>query len=412
MSEAPAERERRGFAARVSLLFAAIFVVGGTNLPYLPLWLDWKGLTAGEIATVTAVPLILRVLVTPVVAAAADRAGDYRRFLILLSWCGLAALLALSQSAGFWPILLCTLAFALAWTTVTPLTETVAVAGVRAAGLDYGRMRLWGSLSFIAATLCGGWVVDRLGPASAIWLIAVGGALTVAAAHALSRPIGLGRLKAATSPPRPDLAGACALLRSPLFLVFLLTVGAVQAAHATFYTFGTLHWAAQGLSAGASGTLWGIAVIAEVALFAFSAAAVRRIGAVELILLGAAAAVLRWLAMGFDPPLAWLVPLQLLHALTYGASHIGAIHLMARVVPEGQSGTAQALYATVIGGIAMGAATLASGPLYAVWGGRSYWAMAALAAVALAAALLLLRMDRRTLPDDADHRPSARDPRP
>ena len=63
----------------------------------------------------------------------------------------------------------------------------------------------------------------------------------------LPRPIGLGRLKAATTPPRIKLADALGLLRSRLFLTFLLAAGAVQAAHAMFYTFGTLHWAAQGL---------------------------------------------------------------------------------------------------------------------------------------------------------------------
>ena len=150
-------------ASGVSLLFAAIFVVAGTNLPYLPVWLDWRGLGPREIAIITAAPLFVRVVVTPAIAFAADRAGDHRRFLIVLSWVGLAALIALSQSAGFWPILFCTLAFALAWTTIMPLTETVAMSGVKAAGLDYGRMRLWGSLSFIAASLCGGWVVVASG---------------------------------------------------------------------------------------------------------------------------------------------------------------------------------------------------------------------------------------------------------
>ena len=104
MIEPDVRRERRNFGVRVSVLFAAIFAVAGTNLPYLPVWLDWKGLGAREIAIVTATPLFIRVLVTPAIAFAADRAGDHRRFLIVLSWAGLAALIALSQSSGFWPI--------------------------------------------------------------------------------------------------------------------------------------------------------------------------------------------------------------------------------------------------------------------------------------------------------------------
>ncbi len=152
MMQPDARRERRRFGVRVSVLFAAIFVVAGANLPYLPVWLDWKGLGPREIAVITAIPLFIRVIVTPAIAFAADRAGDHRRFLIVLSWFGLAALVALSQSSTFWPILICTVAFALAWTTIMPLTETVALSGVKGAGLDYGRMRLWGSLSFIAAS--------------------------------------------------------------------------------------------------------------------------------------------------------------------------------------------------------------------------------------------------------------------
>ncbi len=50
--------------------------------------------------------------------------------------------------------------------------------------------------------------------------------------------------------------------------------------------------------------------------------------------MGGAAAVVRWLVMGFDPPLAWLMPLQILHGLTFGATHIGAIHFMGRAVPD------------------------------------------------------------------------------
>ena len=156
----------------------------------------------------------------------------------------------------------------------------------------------------------------------------------------------------------------------------------MQAAHAVFYTFGTLHWRAQGLSADWCGALWAISIVVEIGLFAFS----RRGGASasapsQLIALGAAAGGgaldRRWASIRRS---LLLVPLQVLHGLTFGAAHLGAIHFMARTVPEGQAGTAQALYASVDGGVGMGAAMLLAGPLYADFGGRAYWAMAALAA--------------------------------
>jgi PPP family 3-phenylpropionic acid transporter len=181
------------------------------------------------------------------------------------------------------------------------------------------------------------------------------------------------------------------LLRSRWFLTFLLAVGAVQSAHAAFYAFGTLHWLAQGISSGWAGALWTIGVAVEIGLMAFSKAVVGRIGAAELIVLGAAASVVRWGAMGLDPPLPALVLLQALHGLTYGATHIGAFYLLAQTVAERHAGTAQALYAATTAGIAMGGALLLSGQLYAAWGGRTYWAMAAIAAVGLAAGVALRR---------------------
>ena len=94
---------------------------------------------------------------------------------------------------------------------------------------------------------------------------------------------------------------------------------------------------------------------------------------------------------GADPPLALLVPLQILHGATYGASHLGAMHFIQARVPEGQAGTAQALYSTVTAGIGMGLAMMFAGFAFERFGGLSYLGMAALGAVSLAAALALGR---------------------
>ncbi len=117
----------------------------------------------------------------------------------------------------------------------------------------------------------------------------------------------------------------------------------------------------------------------------------RALGPILLIAAGALAGVLRWTVMAFDPPLAALVGLQALHGLTFGASHLGAVHYIAATVPQHLAGTAQALYASVTSGIAMGAATLLAGELYASVAGGAYLAMSAMSLLGLAAVLLLLR---------------------
>ncbi len=385
---ASAVSPRASYSLRLALFYGALFLIYGVHLPYFPVWLDWRGLTPEQIALITAAPFFLRLFVTPTVAMLADSTARHRSLVILLTSLTLMLAVLLSQMESFLPILLVSLAFAISLSTVMPLTETIAIAGVRAHGLDYGRMRLWGSLTFVGVGFAGGWLIDHVGPNAVIGCIVAGAAATAASAWLLPDPLSKAQGSAAT---RASGAGriseAANLVRSPVFLAFLLAAGAAQGAHGMFYTFGALSWKAQGISTSAVGFLWAIAIAGEVALFAYSSRVVRRWGPVTLIVAATAAAVLRWALMSLSPPFPVLVALQTLHTLTYGASHLGAMHFISRAVPESSQGTAQALYATVASGVLMGVATLTSGWLYSRIGAHAYWAMVALAGLGLAGAL-------------------------
>lgn len=384
----------REYGLRVAVFYAALFLLYGVHVPYLPVWLDWRGLTPSEVAAVMSIPFFARLVVTPSVALLADRSSAHRSIVIGLGWAALVFALLLSQMHGFWLILMTAVPLHIASSTIMPLTETVAVRGVKAANLDYGRMRLWGSLTFIAVGLIGGVLMDAFGPPAALWLIVVGALATAAASHLLPRPMDDLTPRAEPSAAKPpSLIGreAFRLVREPIFIAFIVAVGLIQATHGTFYTFGALHWRAQGLSTAWVGALWAVAVLAEVLLFAYSRAVVQLVGPVMLVVAGAAAAVARWSIMSLDPPLAVLVPLQALHGLTYGASHLGAMHFISRAVPDVAAGTAQALYATFAAGVFMGTVTLLSGPIYAAHGGSAYLVPSLLALLGLGLSVWLKR---------------------
>jgi PPP family 3-phenylpropionic acid transporter len=376
-------------AARISFFYWAIFLIVGLQTPFLPLWLDSRGLGVTEISIAGALPLFIRIVATPMVAYLADRSGDHRRMVVVLAWSGLACTVLLSQSTHVWPIILLTTLMMLTTSTIMPLTETLAMRAVRGHGLDYGQMRLWGSISFIVATLIGGAAIERWTGSVVIWLIIAAIAMTALAAYGLPRPESADA--AASSRPRISRADVAALVTSPLFLLFLAAAGMVQASHAVFYVYGVLHWRGLGLSATWTGILWAIAVIAEILLFARSGAVLKVLSPLGLIALGAVAGIVRWIAMAFDPPLAALIALQILHALTFGATHLGTVHFIAQNIAPERAGTAQALQASVTAGIAMGGATLLAGQIYGPLGAQAYLAMAILATLGLAAAMLAQR---------------------
>ncbi|MBU2580848.1 MAG: MFS transporter [Alphaproteobacteria bacterium] len=398
------------YGVRVGTFFGALFLIYGVHLPFLPLWLEWRGLSAAEISLVVAVPYFLRVAVSPTIAFVADKSGRHRAFIIGLSIVAVAMAALLSQLDGFYAMLAAAVGLSLAMTTIMPLAEVIAVSGVRLNGCDYGRMRLWGSLTFIAASSAAAWFVGQLGIGIVIWLVLAGCVATAAAGMLLppgERPGGTqlpadartgGVDEAIIAPERSlDFAAVAGLIRSPAFILVLIACGTVQAAHATYYAFGSIHWSRQGVPTEIIGVLWAVGVFAEVGLFAWSREIFRKVSAVQLMIAGAVASVVRWGAMAFDPGIEALFLLQTLHALTFGASHLAAIRFISESVDVRLAGTAQALYATIAMGVAMGAATLLSGSFYPALGGSTYLLMAGAAAIGLAAGLAVQRIGVRAM---------------
>lgn len=375
-------------AWRLGLLYAALFFVVGCYLPFMPVWLYWRSLDAGEIAVLLAAPLFTRIFFTPLIGFAADLAGSRRNIVVALAWGSLLSFLLLWAADGFWQMLLASILLAVNWTTITPLIETVAVSGIRSGTLDYGRVRLWGSLSFIAASLLSGVVIGKIGPEVVLPILVAGTALLVVGAHLLPRAFG-DRGRTLSSLRGVGFADAFRLIHAPLFLLFLLAASLIQASHALYYSFGTLHWRAQGIPDGVIGALWSVGVIAEVALFAVSGRVIAYVGTTRLLMLAGVAANLRWGVMAVDPPFWMLGPLQTLHAMSFGAAHLAAIHFLTHAVPENRAATAQGVYAAAVAGLALGTATVASGPLYESFAGGAYGAMAVLALVGTGGAYLL-----------------------
>jgi len=264
-----------------------------------------------------------------------------------------------------------------------PLIESQTMAAVLRERLDYGRIRLWGSLAFILGTVGAGSLITGRAPDLVFYLVLGALALTLVAALAL--PAAQARRHEGT--PLSPLK----MLGNRRFLLFLGAASLNQASHAAYYGFSALHWQAAGLSEVTIGFLWAEGVAVEVLLFAFSGAVMARASPAALLALAALAGMLRWTVLAASTDLALLIAVQALHALTFGAAHLGAMHFLARAAPTGLAATAQSLYSAVSGGVAMGLAMLLAGALYQAAAGQAFLAMTALSTLGLGLALVLWR---------------------
>lgn len=383
-------RDRLGVGGSLALFYGCFFVVLGVSMPYLYPWMQSRGLTVADIAMIASISPLMRSLCGPLFGFLADKHAAHRGVLVASSVAYCGAWLFMAQFNGFWTAILAQALIAASGAAMMPLIETLTVAGVKSKGIDYGRVRLWGSITFMLGSLIAGWLVDWRGLGLVIWLLVGGACLTVASAVLLPKPSSnVDSPVGGRAPIR--VADALALVRQPSFLLFLAATGCIQSAHAALYVFGTLHWQSLGYSNGWCGALWAISVLAEILLFWRANTYARHLGPLLLLGVGTGASVFRWALMGFDPPLLLLIGLQALHGLTYAASHLGAIQFMARAVPPEQAGTAQSVYALVTGGVGMVVATNLAGNTYLAYGGGTYWAMAIVASVGALALLALAR---------------------
>ena len=130
--------------------------------------------------------------------------------------------------------------------------------------------------------------------------------------------------------------------------------------------------------------LWSLCVIAEIILFALSPRLDLRYS--TLIIIGGLGDALRWFVTALEPSLAVLGVMQMLHALSFGATHLGTMGLLARLVPGHSVVTAQGSLTASIGRVTATAGVV-SGNLFSAYGQSIYYGAAVMAA---AGALLML----------------------
>lgn len=381
----------RNFSLRLSLFNAVLFLGSGIVLPFLPLWLKDKGLAGPEVAFVVAMMMAVRIVAIPLGTFAADLTQRRKPVIIACATGAFIAYGLLHVMSGFWPILITAMLAAALLAPVVPLSEVLAVDGSAHFGLDYGRIRLWASLSFLTGSVTAGALLEVM-PVEAVVLL-IAGAQGIAALFALLLPNDKAIRPARHEPIR--LGAVFAVVSSLPFVLFLLAAGLGQASHGLLYAFGSVHFVELGYSKFTIGKLWAASVLMEVLMFAFSNRFYRAFGSVGLIMTGTGLAALRWAATGLEPPLAIMFAVQGLHAASFGLTHLGTMHFIRERVPENMRNTAQGLFSVLASGVLLSATMWASGLLYGALGGAAFFVMAAVAAIAFMLAVALKAVSPR-----------------
>ncbi|MDE2229740.1 MAG: MFS transporter [Alphaproteobacteria bacterium] len=372
-------------ALRLSLFYAGFFLSGGILLPFWPVWLSSRGLSAAEIGVVLAIGQWAKVAATPITGGVADHSGDPRRVMLVLAVVAVAGYALCYPAHGIAALAILNALTAASLAALLPVGDSLAITATQQGHVDFGRVRVWGTIAFIVATLLGGRILSGRAADVVLDLVIALTALNVGSCLLLPR--------SATHLGAGVARGSCwRLMLTRRHLVFLAATTLIAASHSVYYAFGSLRWQAQGFSDTTIAWLWAEGAAAEAVFLFWGATAVARCGPARLMALGAASGVVRWTVLGLTDDWRLLVLAQLLHAGTIAAAGLGGIHYLGRSIPPAQAATGQAITAAVVGGIGYGVFMPLAGALYGAYGGLAYLAMAAVSAAATVAAVALDRL--------------------
>ena len=386
MSASNSAAEPRSIALRLSSFYIAFFLFVGVSLPFWPAWLAARGLDAATIGFLLSLAPWMKLVGNPFVARLADTTGRTRGVLVAVALGGFVFYLLFAFARGFWPLLFVTVLAGLSIGAVTPLGDALTMRMATSHNIDYGRVRLWGSLAFILAGAGAGWILAGRSPDFILALVLLSLAATVVACRLLP--------ESTPSVRRVSTAGWGHLLRDPAFMLFILAAGLIQSSHAVLYGFGTLHWLDAGYDKDMIGLLWAVGVAVEVVLFAAGRRVLLHIGPIGLLILGGVAGIARWILTGLTTALPVLFFVQALHGLTFAGTHLGAVHFIAQRMPPGLAVSAQGLYGALAQGAMFGLAMLCAGAIYDALAGAAFFVMAAMCAAGCVSALALLKGTR------------------
>jgi PPP family 3-phenylpropionic acid transporter len=375
---------------RLSLFYFVYFAMLGAYAPYFALYLQELGYLAVQIGVLLALVPVTRALFPALWAWLADHQGQ-RRALVRWATAGATAasagLLLGTDFAWLFGVLLVLNAF---WCGALPLVEASTFGHLRGRLGDYGRIRVWGSVSFVAVVALLGPLFDWAGIALLPWTL-----LLLFAAMAAAGWL----LPADRDAPHPaEHVPLTRLLQRPEVVVLFAACFFMALAHGPYSAFYSIHLVQHGYSKTALGALWALSVIAEMAVFLAMPHILRRWSIPGVMGFSLLCAVARFLIIGWA--VQWWLPIafaQVLHAATFGAHHAAALAAIHHFFQGRYQARGQALYSAFGFGAGGAVGMFASGWLWTHLGPGLTFACgsaAALAAYLLVSARLRLPAPR------------------
>lgn len=355
---------------RISLVYIFIFAVTGAFITFFPVFLETRGFSSAQISTTMTMVAISKIFIMPFVAIYMTDNNKIRYYLLYSALVVGAALASLFFVYDILYMMLLSIIIGAIFSICIPFGESYSItASSQNPKLNYGQMRLFGTLSFLASGILLGEIILFFNSQNVILPYLFIAVLVLAAGSIILPKL---REEKTSIDKRKSFTEIKSLFYNKTFMSMIVGVSIAHAGHSILMSFGSIHWLKQGFTSSHVGWFWAVGGLAEITLFFYAHIIHRYFSIKTLIILSLIAGLIRWTGMSFDPPLWGVFLLQTLHAFTFGAGHLGVMRYIGEFLPHHLHNSANLIYGAFMWGIAYAPALIIAGILYEQYQGVSY----------------------------------------
>jgi PPP family 3-phenylpropionic acid transporter len=361
----------RALHANLSRFYFVYYFFVGAFVPYWGLYLQSEQFSAADIGILMSLFQISRIFAPNLWGWLADHTRQRVKWIKLTALLGLIGFTAVFWAHGFWWLFFVMASLSLFTSSTLPLSESLTLAHLVTTNGHYSRIRMWGSLGFIFASVILGFMIDAYGIKSLLWFLL--GVQIILFGLTFKLP------EASIAPHENDHFSIWQVVKNPAVIALLIGCALMVTAHGVLYNFYSIYLAEHGYSKGMIGLLWSLGVICEIGIFMLMPKIMARFSLKNILLTSLALAVLRFSMIGVAVDnVVLLLIAQSLHAATFGSFHAASVEVITQFFNGRHQARGQAIYNSVAYGVGGTIGGLAGGFSLQYLGGEKTFLLAAM----------------------------------
>ncbi|CAM5363173.1 putative 3-phenylpropionic acid transporter [Streptomyces afghaniensis] len=377
----------------MSTRFFSFFMTWGIFLPYWSGWLIYtKGISVSQASFIMSLGLIARGLSTLFAFPYLSEKFSSKLLLNIMGVGTFVSICGYMLTDSFSGLLLVTVILHLFYPTLMPALDSAASVLVQNKQLKhYGRSRQWGSIGFVSVGVILTIFTGKFGDEIIFWALLLG----------IIGFVGLSFMNApAILAKKPQIKptekiGLSQLFRIKHFILVLVIVILLQAAHATYYNYGYIFLQDIHAPIYLIGVIINIAVIAEIVFFSIADKHFSKFSVGTLLAVAAAGSSLRWIFIFAFPNVIVFCLAQTLHAFSFAMGHYAFMKYLISNISQAQIPKAQGIYSALALSWSTAVFTILGGFLYEIEPRYAFLGMLACSLPAMIVALIYQRLEQR-----------------